>query len=79
MPTCMPARSGLLTGLAPRNHGMLKMIQMAARYPVEKPRALREAGSYTAVIGKNHFHPQRNGHGYHHMLLDESGRAESPE
>ena len=58
---------------------MLKMIQMAERYPVEKPRALREAGYYTAVIGKNHFHPQRNGHGYHQMLLDESGRIESPE
>jgi arylsulfatase len=79
MPTCTPARSGLLTGLAPWNHGMLKMIPMAERYPVEKPRALREAGYYTAVIGKNHFHPQRNGHGYHQMLLDESGRIESPE
>ena len=79
MPTCTPARSGLLTGLAPWNHGMLKMIAMATRYPVEKPRALREAGYYTAVIGKNHFHPQRNAHGYHQMLLDESGRSESPE
>ncbi|HTM49723.1 MAG TPA: arylsulfatase [Bryobacteraceae bacterium] len=79
MPTCTPARSGLLTGLAPWNHGMLKMIAMANRYPVEKPRAMREAGYYTAAIGKNHFHPQRNGHGYHHMLLDESGRAESQE
>jgi arylsulfatase len=79
MPTCTPARSGLLTGLAPWNHGMLKMIAMATRYPVEKPRALRDVGYYTAVIGKNHFHPQRNGHGYHQMLLDESGRAESSE
>ena len=25
MPTCTPARSGLLSGLAPWNHGMLRM------------------------------------------------------
>lgn len=79
MPTCTPARSGLLTGLAPWNHGMLRMVAMAERYPVEKPRALREAGYYTMGIGKMHYHPQRNLHGFHHVLLDESGRAESPE
>jgi arylsulfatase A-like enzyme len=78
-PTCTPARSGLLTGLSPWNHGMLQMIPMAARYPVEKPRAMREAGYYTAAIGKNHYHAQRNSHGYQQMLLDESGRVESPD
>lgn len=78
-PTCTPARSALLTGLAPWNHGMLKMVPMAGRYPVEKPRALRAAGYYTMVVGKNHYHPQRNGHGYHQALLDESGRIESPD
>ena len=79
MPTCTPARSALLTGLAPWNHGMLQMVRMADRYPVEKPRAMREAGYYTAAIGKNHYHIQRNGHGYEQMLLDESGRAETPD
>jgi len=79
MPTCTPARSGLLTGLAPWNHGMLRMVQMADHYPFVKPRALKEAGYYTMAIGKNHFHPQRNTHGYDAVLLDESGRAESPE
>jgi arylsulfatase len=79
MPTCTPARSALLTGLAPWNHGMLKMIRMAERYPLEKPRALREAGYYTTGIGKMHYAPQRNGHGFHQMLLDESGRIENPE
>lgn len=79
MPTCTPARSGLLTGLAPWNHGMLRMVQMADHYPFVKPRAMKEAGYYTMAIGKNHFHPQRNTHGYDAVLLDESGRAESPE
>lgn len=79
MPTCTPARSGLLTGLAPWNHGMLRMIRMAERYPVEKPRVMGEAGYYTASIGKCHYHPQRNPHGYQLLLLDESGRIEIPD
>jgi arylsulfatase len=78
-PTCTPARAGLLTGLAPWNHGMLRYAEVGARYPVEMPRALRDAGYYTAAIGKLHYHPQRNVHGYHQALLDESGRIESPD
>jgi arylsulfatase A-like enzyme len=80
MPTCTPARSGLLSGLAPWNHGMLRMAGgIAQRYPVEMPRALRDAGYYTTAIGKLHYHVQRNLHGYHQALLDESGRVESPD
>jgi len=70
-PTCTPARSALLTGLSPWHHGMLGMTRMAERYPLEKPRALRDAGYYTMAIGKQHFHPMRNGHGYQRMILDE--------
>jgi choline-sulfatase len=76
-PTCTPARAGLLTGMSPWNHGMLRYAEVAQRYPVEMPRALREAGYYTAVVGKLHYHPQRNPHGYQQALLDESGRIES--
>jgi len=78
-PTCTPARSALLTGLSPWNHGMLHMVAMAERHPLTKPQALRDAGYYTMGIGKMHFQPQRNQHGYHRVLLDESGRAQSPE
>ena len=56
---------------------MLRYADVAAKYPVEMPRALRDAGYYTAAIGKLHYHPQRNLHGYHQALLDESGRIES--
>jgi arylsulfatase A-like enzyme len=79
VPSCTPARSGLLTGLSPWRHGMLGYGRVAERYPVEKPRALRDAGYYTIGIGKMHWHPQRNGHGFHALLLDESSREESPE
>jgi arylsulfatase len=78
-PTCTPARSALLTGLAPWNHGMLHMVAMAQNYPLTKPQALREAGYYTMGIGKMHYHPQRNRNGYHQTILDESGRAVTPE
>lgn len=78
-PTCTPARSGLLTGLAPWNHGMLHMVTMGENYPFTKPRAMRDAGYYTAGIGKMHYHPQRMTHGYHQIVLDESGRIENPE
>ena len=70
-PTCTPARSALLTGLSPWHHGMLGMTLMAAEYPLELPRALSQAGYYTTVIGKNHFFPIRNPHGYHQMIVDE--------
>ena len=70
-PTCTPARSALLTGLAPWHHGMLGYSEMAARYPLEKPQAMRDAGYSTMTIGKNHYAPIRNGHGYERMLLDE--------
>jgi len=78
-PSCTPARAALLTGQSPWRHGMLGYGQVAERYPVEKPRALREAGYHTAGIGKMHWHPQRNLHGFQSVQLDESGRAQSPE
>ncbi|MHB1097095.1 MAG: arylsulfatase [Gemmatimonadaceae bacterium] len=78
-PTCTPARAALLTGMSPWNHGLLGYGVVAERYPVEMPRLLREAGYYTAGIGKMHWHPQRTAHGFNTLLLDESGRAESPE
>lgn len=78
-PTCTPARSALLTGLSPWNHGMLHMVGMSPGYRFTKPRALRDAGYYTMGIGKMHYNPQRNLNGFHHVLLDESGRIQSPE
>jgi arylsulfatase A-like enzyme len=59
---------------------MLRMAGgIAQRYPVEMPRALRDAGYHTTAIGKLHYTVQRNLHGYHQGLLDESGRVETPD
>ncbi len=77
-PTCTPARAALLTGLAPWHHGMLGYSKVAERYPYEMPRVLRDAGYYTLGIGKMHYAHQRNTHGFHKTILDESGREQSP-
>ncbi len=70
-PTCTPARSALLTGLSPWNHGMLGFQNIPATFGYEKPSALTELGYRTCSIGKNHFHPWRASHGYQQMFLDE--------
>lgn len=77
-PSCTPARAAVLTGQAPWNHGMLGYSNVALRYQHELPRLMENAGYYTWAIGKNHFHPQRNTHGYRGVELDESGRVETP-
>lgn len=76
-PSSTPARAGLLTGLSPWHHGMLGYGEVAETYRYEMPRMLRELGYYTMGIGKMHWSPQSNLHGFHATLLDESGRIES--
>ncbi|VAW18517.1 Arylsulfatase [hydrothermal vent metagenome] len=76
VPSCTPARSGLLTGLSPWHHGMLGYGRVARKYKYEMPRMLREAGYYTFGIGKMHWFPQKALHGFHGTLTDESGRVE---
>ena len=76
-PSCTPARGALLTGLSPWGHGQLGYGKVAEAYPFEKAKAMNAAGYHTCAIGKMHFSPQRNVHGYQQALLDESGREQS--
>lgn len=77
-PSCTPARSGLLTGMSPWNHGLLGYGSVSKFYSFMLPQALKDAGYYTLGIGKNHWDPQRALHGFHNTIIDESGRVESP-
>jgi arylsulfatase len=77
-PSCTPARSAILTGLSPWHHGMLGYGRVAQRHRFELPQAMRDAGYYLFGVGKMHWYPQRKLRGYHEILLDESGRAETP-
>jgi len=77
-PSCTPARSAILTGLSPWHHGMIGYGRVADEYPFELPRALRDAGYYLFGIGKMHWYPQKKLRGYHELLVDESGRVQTP-
>jgi len=71
-PSCTPARSALLTGLGPWRNGMLGYSDMSKKsYPFEKASALAAAGYHTTTIGKNHYNPINNSHGYEHIISDE--------
>lgn len=76
-PTCTPARSAILTGLNPWNHGMLAYGRISSNYTQEMPGELRKAGYYLFGIGKMHWYPQKLLRGYHGLQVDESGRVES--
>ncbi|NOX90471.1 MAG: arylsulfatase [Calditrichaeota bacterium] len=78
VPSCTPARSGLLTGLSPWHHGMLGYGRVGEKYKFEMPEMLRNAGYFTFGIGKMHWFPQKALHGFHATLVDESGRVEQP-
>jgi arylsulfatase len=70
-PSCLPARAALLTGLSPWNHGCLGYRPIPEHYAWEMPRLFTEAGYRTHCVGKNHFTPQRNTHGYQSVELGE--------
>ncbi len=71
VPSCLPARTAILTGKSPWAHGMLGYYPLAEHYPYELPRMFTDAGYRTHAVGKNHFHPIRNKHGYETILLEE--------
>lgn len=82
VPSCIPARACLMSGMNPWNAGILGMGRgqgpMAGEFPHTIPSELARAGYHTQGIGKMHFSPQRSLKGFHHTILDESGRSLDP-
>ena len=77
VPSCTPARAGIITGMDPWNHGRLTMTgNDALEFPATLPGELAGAGYHTQGVGKMHHAPQRRLYGFHHMVLDESGRRQ---
>jgi len=78
VPSCLPARATLLTGMDQWHTGILGMGKgqgpVHNRFQYTMPGQLAEAGYHTCCAGKNHFEPARALNGYHQCLLDESGR-----
>ncbi len=81
-PSCVPARTSLLTGMDPWNTGILGMGRgqepMGINFQHTLPGELAQAGYHTQGVGKMHFHPQRALNGFHRTVLDESGRVSDP-
>ena len=77
VPSCTPARAGILTGMDQWNHGRLTMAGSdPLEYPATLPGELAKAGYHTQGVGKMHFAPQRRLYGFHNLVLDESGRRQ---
>ncbi|WP_262677893.1 arylsulfatase [Paenibacillus sp. J5C2022] len=81
-PSCVPARACLMTGMNTWQTGILGMGGgqggKTTGFPHTLPGELAKAGYHTQGVGKMHFHPQRSLNGFHHTVLDESGRVEDP-
>lgn len=81
-PSCVPARASLLTGMDPWNTGILGMGKgqgpMGVGFSHTLSGELAKKEYHTQGIGKMHFYPQRSLNGFHHTILDESGREYDP-
>ena len=70
VPSCTPARAEILTGMSPWKNGLLGYNNIG-NYKIEGPKIMTENGYRTHAIGKNHFTPMRNKHGYQTVELEE--------
>lgn len=69
-PTCIPARTALLTGLSQGSHGRTGYKDgVTWNYPATLPGLLAGAGYHTQCVGKMHVHPARFLAGFHHVVL----------
>lgn len=69
IPSCIPARHTLLTGLHPATSGMVGYKGRPITYPT-MPQMLRDAGYATVLVGREmHQLPQGEPYGYQKMIL----------
>jgi arylsulfatase len=79
VPSSLPARMAILTGMDQWNHGRLASGgDDPLLFPATLPGELARSGYQTQAVGKMYFVPERCQYGFHHMLLDEGGRRLSP-
>lgn len=82
VPSCIPARASLMTGLNQWNTGILGMgrgqKRMGTGFQTTIPQELVNAGYQAVAVGKMHFSPQRALLGFEQMVIDESSRKEDP-
>ncbi|GGI65422.1 arylsulfatase [Enterococcus alcedinis] len=70
VPSCIPARAALMTGLSQENHGRVGYEDgVYWDYEQTLGSTFKEAGYQTQVIGKMHVYPERNRIGFDHVEL----------
>ncbi|RTZ18028.1 arylsulfatase [Vibrio aquaticus] len=72
-PICCPARHNFITGVSSKYHGIADndfAARLCPDIPVF-PRLLSHSGYQTAAIGKMHFQPMREHHGFERLKLME--------
>jgi arylsulfatase len=83
VPSCLPARACLWTGMDQWHAGLLGMGRGQGPIPDDYPHTLAgelaRAGYRTHSVGKGHFSPQRADMGFQTRELDESGRVLPPD
>ena len=75
-PACVPARIALLTGMNAIRNGVLDNLHTLRPDYREAgirlwPEILGGAGYHTAAIGKMHFYPWEESHGFDHRVICE--------
>ncbi len=70
-PLCVPSRVSIMTGKTVAAHGMLGNGNSSRVMGRDEtlPAQLRRLGYQTAAVGKMHFTPERNRHGFDEMIL----------
>ncbi len=70
-PLCVPSRISIMTGRSVTSHGMTHNGPSCEAMGRDEtlPARMRSLGYQTAAIGKMHFSPQRNRHGFDEMVL----------
>lgn len=70
VPSCIPARAALMTGLSQTGHGRVGYEDgVVWDYETTLAGSFSEGGYHTQCVGKMHVHPQRNLLGFHNVLL----------
>ncbi|GIS63930.1 MAG: hypothetical protein CM1200mP3_01780 [Chloroflexota bacterium] len=78
-PVCVPARTALLTGMNAIRNGVTDNLHRIRSDYAEAgiktwPQILSDTGYYTTGIGKMHFYPWDEHHGFQHRVICEDKR-----
>lgn len=70
VPSCIPSRAALMTGLSQENHGRVGYEDgVPWTYKKTLPGTFSSLGYQTECIGKMHVYPERNRIGFEHVVL----------